>query len=906
MRVDLQGGVRARRGGAADQQRHGETLALHFPGDVAHFLQRGRDQSRQADRIDLFLAGTVQDHLRRHHHAQVHDLEVVAGQHHADDVLADVVHVALHRGHQHLAARFSGVAAAGLFGFDVGNQVGDGTFHHPGRLHHLRQEHLAGAEEVADHVHAGHQRAFDDVQRTARLLPCQFGVFFDEAVDAVHQGVADAPVHRPVAPGQVLGAHFALLRLVLFRLGQQAFGAVAAAIEHHVFDRLAQGRVQVVVQGQGAGVDDAHVHAGTDGVVQEHAVDGFAYGVVAPERERDVGHATGDVAVRKTPLELARRLDEGHGVTIVFLDAGGDGEDVGVEDDVLGRQARFIDQQRMGSAADGDLALEGVGLALFVEGHHHHRRAVPPGLARLRQEGGFAFLHRDRIDDGLALHAFEAGFDHAPLGAVDHHRHPRDVGFGGDQVQEPGHRRLGVEHALVHVHVDDLGAVFDLLPGHRQGVVVAVFQDQLLELDRAGDIGAFADVDEVGVGRDDEGFQAGQAGMGGQGGRLTRGQPAHGFGDGGDVSGRGAAAAADQVQQPSLGELAQDAGGFLRAFVVATEGIGQAGIGMAADVGVGDLGQHVHVRAQVAGAERAVQAHRQRPGVAQRIPEGFRGLARQRAAAAVGDRARDHHRQARAQLFEEHVERIQRRLGIERVEDRLDHQDVGAAFDQAARGDGVVGHQRIEAGVAVAGVLDLRADRCRAAGRTQHAGDPARPGRVGGFGPGGAFAAQARGFAVEFRHQVLEAVVGLRDGRRIEGIGFDDVGAGVQVGLVDAGDDVRAHEREQVVVALEVARGVGETFAAVVGFAQLVALDQGAHGAVEHQDAFRQSLQQLPGASGIVPGQGAHGLRASRVSTSKWGGRFSRVTASQTVTSRPAFSACRRSSFTVKPRLTWP
>ena len=47
----------------------------------------------------------LQDLLAGHHHAQVDDLVVVAGEHHADDVLADVVDVALDRGHQDLAAR---------------------------------------------------------------------------------------------------------------------------------------------------------------------------------------------------------------------------------------------------------------------------------------------------------------------------------------------------------------------------------------------------------------------------------------------------------------------------------------------------------------------------------------------------------------------------------------------------------------------------------------------------------------------------------------------------------------------------------------------------------------------------------------------------------------------------------
>ena len=136
----------------------------------------------------------VQDAVGRDHDAQVDHLVVVALQDDADDVLADVVHVALDGGHQHLAGRLAGLAV--LLGLHERHQPGHRLLHHPGRLDHLRQEHLAGAEQVADHVHAVHQRAFDDVSgrvgREARLL----GVGVDEFGDAVHQGVAQALGHR--------------------------------------------------------------------------------------------------------------------------------------------------------------------------------------------------------------------------------------------------------------------------------------------------------------------------------------------------------------------------------------------------------------------------------------------------------------------------------------------------------------------------------------------------------------------------------------------------------------------------------------------------------------------------------------------------------------------------------------
>ena len=47
----------------------------------------------------------LEDLRRRHHHAEVDHLVVVALEHDADDVLADVVHVALDGGHHDLAGR---------------------------------------------------------------------------------------------------------------------------------------------------------------------------------------------------------------------------------------------------------------------------------------------------------------------------------------------------------------------------------------------------------------------------------------------------------------------------------------------------------------------------------------------------------------------------------------------------------------------------------------------------------------------------------------------------------------------------------------------------------------------------------------------------------------------------------
>jgi hypothetical protein len=199
--------------------------------------------------------------------------------------------------------------------------------------------------------------------------------------------------------------------------------------------------------------------------------------------------------VRAARLDLLARLDEVDAVVVVLLDSRRDREHVGIEDDVLRREAD-PDEQLIGTLADLDLAVLGIRLPDLVERHHDHRRAVRHALARLAEELLLAFLHADRIDDRLAADALQPGLDHAPFRAVDHERDTRDVGFGGDQFQERRHRVVRVEQPLVHVDVEHLRAALDLLARDLDRGGIVARHDQLLEARRAGDVGALADVDE--------------------------------------------------------------------------------------------------------------------------------------------------------------------------------------------------------------------------------------------------------------------------------------------------------------------------------------------------------------------------------------------------------------------------
>ena len=154
---------------------------------------------------------------------------------------------------------------------------------------------LPGPEQVADDVHAVHQRTLDDLDRAGRGLARLLGVLDDERVEALDERVGQPLVDRQLAPGEGVAAGPDRVRPlpgVLVGDGEQPFRGVGAAVQHDVLDEARAGLgLDVVVDRERAGVDDAHVHAGRDGVVQEDRVDRLADRVVAAERERDVRDA---------------------------------------------------------------------------------------------------------------------------------------------------------------------------------------------------------------------------------------------------------------------------------------------------------------------------------------------------------------------------------------------------------------------------------------------------------------------------------------------------------------------------------------------------------------------------------------------------------------------------------------
>ena len=179
------------------------------------------------------------------------------------------------------------------------------------------------------------------------------------------------------------------------------------------------------------------------------------------------------------------------------------------------------------------------------------------------------------------------------------------------------------------------------------------------------------------------------------------------------------------------------------------------------------------MRAQFIGAQRTVQAHGNRLGVRDGVPERFHGLSRQRAAAFIGDGAGNHDRQFQAAVVEILARGEDGCLAVQGVEHGFNQDDVRAAFHQMLAGFVVVAHQFVPLDRAFGRLVHIADGAGGLGGGAEYAGYEAR--FVGCAGGIAQLAGEAGGFAVQLWHQIFQMVVGHRGARGVKGASFDDV-----------------------------------------------------------------------------------------------------------------------------------
>ena len=310
----------------------------------------------------------------------------------------------------------------------------------------------------------------------------------------------------------------------------------------------------------------------------------------------------------------------------MFLDSCGDGENVWVKDDVFGWESNLFGQQGVSPAADRNFAVYFRGLPFLVKRHDNDRCSIltyDPGLPK---KFFLTSLEADGVHNPLALKALESGLQHAPSRTVDHDRHTGHIWLAGDQCKKLGHHNGPVEHALIDVHIDDVGAPLNLLPCNGQRLLVTILANQPREGARACHVGAFANDGEAALRTNLQHFETGVPGSHWRRGGYSRWMLRHGLGNGTDVWRRGATAATDDVE-PALGsKIAEHFRHHLGGFVEAAHGVRQTGIGIATRGQWCYPGQIGQMGAEFFWAKRAVDSHTHKIGMGDAHPTGFNRL----------------------------------------------------------------------------------------------------------------------------------------------------------------------------------------------------------------------------------------------------------------------------------------
>ncbi len=310
--------------------------------------------------------------LGGHLDAEVDHLEAVVREHDVDQVLADVVDVALDRREQHLAARRARRP------LHVRLEEGDRRLHHLGRLQHLGDDQLVGVEQPPDLVHAGHQRAVDrSPSGVGAARVGERGVEIVLEPDLASPRRSPARAARRAAATRARGPAAALARPRKCAVKAATAASPAALspsgrkISASASRRSSLGDLGVARQP--LGVDDRGVEPGLRRVVEEDRVEHLAAG--GRQAERDVGDAEHGLRERELGLDRAHALDRRRRRADVGLVAGAAGEDQRVEPEVLRRHRHLLGQDRVAAPRDLDLALDRDRHPLLVDQADHQRGA---------------------------------------------------------------------------------------------------------------------------------------------------------------------------------------------------------------------------------------------------------------------------------------------------------------------------------------------------------------------------------------------------------------------------------------------------------------------------------------------------------------------------------------------------
>ncbi len=250
-----------------------------------------------------------------------------------------------------------------------------------------------------------------------------------------------------------------------------------------------------------------------------------------------------------------------------------------------------------------------------------------------------------------------------------------------------------------------------------------------------------------------------------------------------------------------------------------------------------DRGQFLRLLSHGPGSGRAVDAEGKKRIFGKGCDHRPEILPAEHAAALVAERDAYHDRNRLPGQAHGALAPLDGRLGHQGIKDRLDQKQVDTALQQRRSLLFIDLDERVEVTATPGRVIDIGGERQALLCRTDIAGDKGVP-------PSSRLRGNPAGGEIQVAYPLFQSILAKTDPVGVEGVGLDDVGPRVEVGLMDVPDYIGPVQVEKLPAALlrlscrRTKEGLGR---------QVRPLEQRPHGPVQQQDPLLAQLLQRHG-----------------------------------------------------------
>ncbi len=309
--------------------------------------------------------------------------------------------------------------------FEIIFQVGDCLLHHFGGLQYEGQNQLARAELIADLFHGGEEDVVERVNRRFVLRREITAVddLIDIRFDSFLMPVQDLPVQALLGSHVLcrIGCASLLGRCDFFIKFDVSLQCVRTAVEDQVFGQILFFLGDIRVGGDMRGIDDRHIHASLNTVIEHDRVQHGSG--VRREPKGQVAHSKRSHDARQVLLDEADAFDGlDRGIDEFFV-AGGKRKGQRVVNQILRFKPVVIDCDIVNAPGNLELFLTRLCHAAFIDRQHDDSRVMLLGqfehLVGLFASG----FKMGGIDHTASRCSLECELKYVKLSRIDHKRH---------------------------------------------------------------------------------------------------------------------------------------------------------------------------------------------------------------------------------------------------------------------------------------------------------------------------------------------------------------------------------------------------------------------------------------------------------------------------------------------------